>query len=118
MASPPWTRRCTYPASWRNRDVGVFSYRGRNGAGETVSGALEAATAGEAANAILALGIAPIEIKPAPASALKKKEDGGAGFQLFGDKIQHIDILLFTRQLYTLMKAGLPIMRALAGVQK
>jgi MSHA biogenesis protein MshG len=97
--------------------VGAFSYRGRNGAGEVVNGVLEAATSGEAAGSLLGMGVTPIEIKPAPASALKKK-DGGAGGGLFGDKIRHVDILLFTRQLYTLMKAGLPIMRALAGLQE
>ncbi|MRR52139.1 MAG: type II secretion system F family protein, partial [Rhodocyclaceae bacterium] len=30
----------------------------------------------------------------------------------------HVDILLFSRQIYTLMKAGVPIMRALAGLQE
>ncbi|HEX8962564.1 MAG TPA: type II secretion system F family protein [Rhodocyclaceae bacterium] len=96
--------------------MGAFSYRGRNGAGEVVSGVLEADTSGAAAGNLLAMGLTPVEIKPAPASALKKKDGTSSG--LFGDKIRHVDILLFTRQLYTLMKAGLPIMRALAGLQE
>lgn len=97
--------------------MSAFSYRGRNGAGEIVQGVLEGATSGEVAGALLNTGVTPIEIKAAPQAALKQRE-GGKAFKLFGDKIGHVDILLFTRQLYTLLKAGLPIMRALAGLQE
>ena len=38
--------------------------------------------------------------------------------ELFAPKIQHADILLFSRQIHTLLKAGVPIMRALAGLQE
>ncbi len=95
----------------------AFSYRGRNGAGETVSGVLEGATASAVADLLFGSGVTPLEIKPAAASALKKEGEGG-GLSLFAPKVQHVDILLFTRQLYTLMKAGVPIMRALAGLQE
>jgi MSHA biogenesis protein MshG len=95
----------------------AFSYRGRNGAGEIISGVLEGATAGAVADLLFGSGVTPLEIKPAPASALKKK-DSGSGQRFFGPKILHVDILLFTRQLYTLLKAGVPIMRALAGLQE
>ncbi|MDD5248847.1 MAG: type II secretion system F family protein [Rhodocyclaceae bacterium] len=86
--------------------------------GEVVQGVLEGATAGEVAGSLLGSGVTPLEIKAAPASALKKKEGSGAKFDFFAEKIEHIDILLFTRQLYTLLKAGLPIMRALVGLQE
>ncbi|MDP1525912.1 MAG: type II secretion system F family protein [Rhodocyclaceae bacterium] len=98
--------------------MAAFSYRGLNGAGESVTGVLEGATAGAVADLLFGSGITPLEIKPAPARALKKKDSDGEGFKLFGPKIEHVDILLFTRQLYTLMKAGVPIMRALAGLQE
>ena len=97
--------------------MAAFSYRGRNTAGELVEGVLEGASAGEVAGALSGSGVTPLEVKAAPASALKKNKDGG-GIKLFGDKIQHVDILLFTRQLYTLLKAGVPIMRALGGLQE
>jgi MSHA biogenesis protein MshG len=96
----------------------AFSYRGRNGAGELVEGVLEGAAAGDVAGNLLAGGVTPLEIKPATGRALKKKDGGSGGFDLFAEKIQHVDILLFTRQLYTLLKAGVPIMRALAGLQE
>lgn len=94
----------------------AFTYRGRNGAGEVVSGVLDGATPAAVADLLFGSGVTPIEIKPAPAGALKKQDTEG-GFNLFAPKILHVDILLFTRQLYTLLKAGVPIMRALAGLQ-
>jgi len=97
--------------------MAAFTYRGRNGAGEIVNGVLEGATAAAVADVLFGSGVTPTEIKPAPAGALKKKDDAGGGFNLFAPKILHVDILLFTRQLYTLLKAGVPIMRALAGLQ-
>ena len=99
----------------------AFTYRGRNSAGEAVSGVLEGATAAAIADLLFGSGVTPIEIKPAPASAVKKKDGGTSGSALFSflaPQILHVDILLFTRQLYTLLKAGVPIMRALAGLQE
>ena len=96
--------------------MSAFSYRGRNGAGEVVTGVLEGATAAAVADILFGSGVTPTEIKPAPAGAVQKKEDS-TSFSLFAPKILHVDILLFSRQLYTLLKAGVPIMRALAGLQ-
>jgi len=99
--------------------MSAFTYRGRNGAGETVNGILEGASAAAVADLLFGSGITPLEIKPAPAAAAKRKEAGaGGGLALFAPKIGHVDVLLFTRQLHTLMKAGVPIMRALAGLQE
>lgn len=98
--------------------MAAFSYRGRNASGEAVTGVLEGATAAAVADLLFSSGVTPLEIKPASAGALKKKEGDGEGFNLFAPKIEHVDILLFTRQLYTLMKAGVPIMRALAGLEQ
>ena len=96
----------------------AFAYRGRNSAGEIVQGVLEGATAAAVADLLFGSGVTPLEIKSAPESALKKKDAGGGGIHLFGAKILHVDVLLFTRQIYTLLKAGVPIMRALAGLQE
>ncbi|MBK6402562.1 MAG: type II secretion system F family protein [Rhodocyclaceae bacterium] len=54
---------------------------------------------------------------PSPAAPANGRPSLGASIEWFGDKVGHIDILLFTRQLHTLLKAGVPIMRALAGLQ-
>jgi MSHA biogenesis protein MshG len=48
------------------------------------------------------------------------KAGSGAGFEikLFKQKVEHMDVLLFSRQIHTLLRAGVPIMRALAGLQE
>jgi MSHA biogenesis protein MshG len=97
----------------------AFAYRGRNALGESVEGILDGNTAAAVADALFGTGVTPLEIKPAPAGgADKKKTSSAAKFDLFAEKVRHVDILLFTRQLYTLLKAGVPIMRALAGLQE
>lgn len=96
----------------------AFAYRGRNAAGETIQGVLEGNTPAAVADLLFGSGVTPLEIKPAPAGSAERKAVGSASPGLFGERIQHVDILLFTRQLYTLLKAGVPIMRALAGLQE
>jgi len=94
----------------------TFAYRGRNGAGEIVQGIREGATAGAVADLLFGSGVTPIEIKPTePAAA---KAPGGGKIQWFGQQVEHIDVLLFSRQIHTLLRAGVPIMRALAGLQE
>jgi MSHA biogenesis protein MshG len=63
-------------------------------------------------------GVVPMEIKPTTATA--DKAGSGAGFEikLFKQKVEHMDVLLFSRQIHTLLRAGVPIMRALAGLQE
>lgn len=93
-----------------------FAYKGRDAGGKAVDGILEGGDASAVATALMAQGIRPLEIKQTAA-----KSSEGSGFDLgkfFEEKIAHIDITLFTRQLYTLMKAGVPIMRALMGLQE
>ncbi|RZT76022.1 MSHA biogenesis protein MshG [Azospira oryzae] len=93
-----------------------FSYRGRSSGGGLVNGSLEAMSASAVADQLLLQGITPLEIKPAP------KQENGDGLKfnltLFAEKVRHVDVLLFSRQIYTLLKAGVPIMRALAGLQE
>jgi len=93
-----------------------FAYRGRNGAGEIVQGVMDGATAGAVADLIVGTGITPIEIKPTAPAA--DKAASGAGIVLFKQKVEHMDVLLFSRQIHTLLRAGVPIMRALAGLQE
>ncbi len=96
----------------------AFSYRGRNSSGEMVQGALEGASSSAVADLLFGSGITPLEIKPAPAGAIKTGKSSGFSLELFAERIEHVDVLLFTRQIYTLLKAGVPIMRALTGLQE
>ena len=93
-----------------------FAYRGRNARGELVRGIIENSDSGAVADQLLNSGVSPIDISPtgAPRSFAR---DGWLG-RLLGEKIVHEDVLLFSRQMHTLLKSGVPILRALAGLQE
>ena len=91
-----------------------FAYKGRDGAGKRLEGTLEALSSSAAADQLQARGIIPLQISETRASA----KAGGGEIQLFKPKVGHVDLLLFSRQLHTLLKAGVPIMRALTGLQE
>jgi MSHA biogenesis protein MshG len=93
-----------------------FEYKGRNSGGQLVEGVLEGATSGAVADLLLGQGLIPIEILESRASVGKASTN--IGITLFKPRTTHIDILLFSRQLQTLLKAGVPIMRALGGLQE
>ena len=96
-----------------------FSYTGRSTEG-AVSGVLEAATAGAAADTLMARGVTPLQIKQAGASERPSTSTKPA-FDLqqwLLPKVGPVDLLLFSRQLHTLLKSGVPILRALAGLQE
>ena len=93
-----------------------FSYRARNPAGELVMGVLESADSGALADQLFASGVIPLEIAPAKAPRLDRSSNWLT--RLTREKIRSIDVQLFSRQLYTLLKSGVPIMRGLAGLQE
>jgi MSHA biogenesis protein MshG len=97
--------------------VASFSYRGRDGAGQGTEGVIEAESASAAAGLLAERGIVPLSIAAASSGAVA----AGAALKFdnpFREKVQHSDILLFSRQIYTLLKAGVPLMRALLGLQE
>jgi MSHA biogenesis protein MshG len=96
--------------------MSVFSYTGRNGQGELVSGTLEGSDSNVIADQLFNTGVTPLQIK------LLHKQDDSAGSwlqrKMTEQPITQLDLMLFSRQMYTLLKAGIPIMRALAGLQE
>ncbi len=90
-----------------------FSYKGRNSKGDLVQGVLEGQDSSALANQLFSLGITPIEIISSPVPSGERRAAAG----LFEERIQTIDLMMFSRQMYTLLKAGIPIMRALNGLQ-
>ena len=89
-----------------------FEYKARNAEGNLVSGTQEATDANALASALLATQITPIEIKEK-----NKANAGDIQIKLFEEKVTPLDVMMFSRQMYTLLKAGIPIMRALTGIQ-
>lgn len=95
-----------------------FQYRGRNQRGEAVRGQLEAPSAEACADQLLASGIIPIDILPAD---IRRDVMGGlrAWRARLGEApIELDDLIFFCRQMYTLLKAGVPILQALRGLRE
>ncbi|GAB1231830.1 MSHA fimbrial biogenesis protein MshG [Ferrigenium sp. UT4] len=98
----------------------VFNYKGRsNRGGELVQGTLEGADSGVIADQLLNTGITPTEIRISRNSSTTKAQ-GQTLWQRLSQKqtVDPLELMLFSRQMYTLLKAGVPIMRALAGLQE
>ena len=98
--------------------MALFAYKGRNPRGELVQGRLEGADTSAVADHLVNTGITPIEIKPSAGSAVAANDAGRSIRQLFQPTISLVDLMLFSRQMYTLLKSGVPILRALGGLQE
>lgn len=93
-----------------------FHYRGRNLRGELVSGRLDGADSGAVADQLMTSGVTPVEIRAAGEVGAPETPEWLK--KLFAPGVRDIDLMLFSRQMYTLLKAGVPILRALAGLQE
>ncbi|OIR11678.1 type II secretion system protein F [mine drainage metagenome] len=98
----------------------VFAYKGRSNRGDLVQGSLEGTDSGVIADQLLKTGITPTEIKPTSQSVRSTDNTEISLWQRLTSekKVDTLELMLFSRQMYTLLKAGVPIMRALAGLQE
>ncbi|WP_415882850.1 type II secretion system F family protein [Neptuniibacter sp. QD72_48] len=94
--------------------MAIYSYRGRNRDGVEVNGQLEAGTSALAASQLSADGIIPITIQVAE-KVVEKKGSKEVQIKLF-QKITLDELIMFSRQMYSLTKAGVPITRAMRGL--
>ncbi len=93
-----------------------FSYTGRDERGQMVEGVLEGADSVDVAAELIRLGVTPIEIAAA-AAATTGEAGPGLLERLTEKKVTLTDVLLFSRQMNILLKAGVPIMSALKGLE-
>jgi MSHA biogenesis protein MshG len=82
-----------------------------------VAGKLEGADSGAVADQLLAIGVTPVEITPAGGVQVAV-EVPEWWRRLTAPPITEVDVMLFSRQMHALLKAGVPIMRALGGLQQ
>ena len=92
-----------------------YDYKAKTGEGAVVSGTLQAESERSALDSLGRMGVFPLEIaaqddRPASAAAAAPRRSGG--------RVKMADVSLFTRQLGDLLKAGVPLNRALATLQE
>ncbi len=87
-----------------------FAYKARNSSGKLLSGQLEAESAHAVAQTLSSRGLTPIHIAAAPANSdiWERVAQWQAQRQLGIN-----DLILFSRQMYSLTKAGVPLIRAI-----
>ena len=109
-----------------------FNYVAMDSRGKETKGILEVANQNEAIGRIKEMGYFPTKVvevdkgkldkKAQPLAKGKGKKGGALSFQIkipgFGGKVKSKVLTVFTRQLATLVEAGLPLLRGLRVLQK
>ncbi len=95
----------------------LFQYQGRKAEGGTVKGRIEAPSEDAVAERLMGNNIMPVKI-----TALAGKDAGGRlGYLLKSlnqpRSVPLVELVFFSRQMQTLMRAGVPIMQSLGSLQ-
>lgn len=91
-----------------------FFYKGRSARGELVTGRLHGESSDTVANRLFGNGVTPIEIT---AAAERTSTDVDELWRrMGGGRPRTKDLILFARQMYTITKSGLPLLRGLNGL--
>jgi MSHA biogenesis protein MshG len=95
--------------------VANFSYKGRSADGKLVSGTAPGETIDQVAQRLIGTGVTPIEISEqgAVASSLDLEK---LGRKIGLGKVTTSDLVMFSRQMYTITRAGIPLLRGLRGL--
>ena len=95
-----------------------YAYTGRAASG-AVSGELDGIDASAVATLLQSRGVTPLQILASTGKASQPAASTSLDLhKLFEPKVAPADVMLFSRQLHTLLRAGVPILRALAGLQE
>lgn len=90
----------------------AFRYKARNPRGELLTGLLEGTSMDAVADELMRAGLTPVELK-------NQAQTPDTGLDLtwpFAGRVSDTDLMLFARQMASLLKAGVPILRALASL--
>ena len=93
-----------------------FFYKGRSEAGELVSGTLHGGSADVVAGQLINIGITPVEIRDQESRATLSAND--IWLRMGGGKPTTKDLIMFCRQMHTITRAGLPLLRGLSGLME
>jgi len=94
--------------------VASFAYKGREPSGVLVDGTIDANDAATAAKILMTRNIIPVDITTLSIKLNKKQESSDLGFLV--PQVSVDDLVIFARQMYSLAKAGIPVIRAVTGL--
>ena len=93
--------------------MAIYQFKGRNTDGRLINGQVEAATTDAAANQLLGRGITPVSmeeqlVKLSLAEKVERATNSG--------KVRPVELIMFSRQMYTISKSGIPLVKGLRGL--
>src|SRR5688572_25433726 len=88
-----------------------FTYKARTTDGQLTRGKLRAASADRAAALLRSHGLTPVDITPMSSEGILKRN-------VFGSAMNRKDLILFSRQLASMIQAGVPVLEALRAMQQ
>ena len=92
--------------------MAIFNYKATDIHNKTLKGTVEAVDRNNANDTLRKQGLRPLSIKIESVNTGKSSLS-----QLFKPKVKTLDIVIFTRQLSTMVSAGVPLLRALTSLQ-
>lgn len=92
--------------------MAAFQYKARSQRGDAIEGIIEAGSTDLAASRLIEGGLTPIDVKP----VIVKTGMNTDLTDIFPPKVELIDLIQFSRQMYSLLKAGVPILSSLNGL--
>lgn len=93
-----------------------FKYTGRNVSGSQVKGVMEAGNSSAVAEQLLRKSITPISISETAKKQSESIASKDVG-EIFGfNRVSLDELIIFSRQMYALMRSGVPILRAINGM--
>ncbi len=94
--------------------MALFEYKAKNKSGNTVSGSLEADSQETVAERLLGRGVIPVSIVATEEKSSVMDTDIGGLFASKKVDINHL--VMFSRQMHSLTRAGIPLTRAISGL--
>jgi MSHA biogenesis protein MshG len=93
--------------------MAIYQFKGRNIEGRLVNGQVDAANTDAAANQLLGRGITPVSmeeqiVKLSFGEKLERATNRG--------KVEDVELIMFSRQMYTISKSGIPLVKGLRGL--
>jgi MSHA biogenesis protein MshG len=93
--------------------MAIFEFKGRNADGRVVSGQLDALNSDAAASQLVGRGVVPVLIEEQLLSiSLNEKWKRFANL----GRVDDVELIMFCRQMYTITKSGIPIIKGLRGL--
>ncbi len=92
----------------------LYNYRARNSEGVLVNGQLEGVDRNNVANQLLRRQISPLDIEPVTQSNFPSFS---LPSWLGSKKVEAKELIMFTRQMYTITRAGIPLITAIRSLE-